>query len=62
MTDMTEATLRDWLAAQALAGELAAQNEETGAWLNDVDDRVLLERAKFLYRFADAMIEARSAE
>lgn len=55
-------TLRDWFAGQALAGEMAAQGEYTGEWENDAPDGVLLSRAKFHYRFARAMMDARESE
>jgi hypothetical protein len=54
-------SLRDWFAAQALAGEFAAQNEITGEITNNTGDEWMLDRAKTLYRMADAMIAARKA-
>lgn len=54
-------TLRDWFAAQALAGDLSSQSVETGEWQNTASDRFVLERARFYYRFADAMLAARNA-
>ncbi|OCJ12504.1 hypothetical protein A6U86_05635 [Rhizobium sp. AC27/96] len=52
-------TLRDWFAGQALAGEFAAQNDITGEITNNTSDEWMLDRAKALYRMADAMIAAR---
>jgi len=48
-------TLRDYFAAKAMKGEIAAQSEEYGVW-RDVDKLAL--RA---YQIADAMIQARKA-
>lgn len=53
-------TLRDYFAGQALAGELA--NTYDGIWENSAADSFLLDRAKLLYRFADAMLKAREAQ
>jgi hypothetical protein len=50
-------TLRDWFAGQALAGDMVEGTD--GFWSSETSDKVLILRAKFLYRFADAMIEAR---
>ena len=52
-------SLRDWFAGQALAGDMAAQGDVLGEWLNDVNDEHINYRAVFFYRFADAMIAAR---
>ena len=52
-------TLRDYFAGQALAGEMASQSGDTGEWTNEVPQSILEDRAKFFYRFADAMIAAR---
>jgi len=52
-------TLRDWFAGQALAGEMASQNGSNGEFTGTTPDEVLLSRAKLMYRFADAMLEAR---
>ncbi|NTG61804.1 hypothetical protein G6L45_16105 [Agrobacterium rhizogenes] len=52
-------SLRDWFAGQALAGEFAAQNEITGEIANSTPDEWMLDRAKALYRMADAMIAVR---
>lgn len=54
-------TLRDWLAGQALAGDLASQSPDTGELANEVTNDVLFARSRMLYRFADAMIAARGA-
>lgn len=55
----TEKTLRDEFAMAALAGDMAAQNEQTGTWPNTASDDFLEERAAFFYRFADAMMRVR---
>lgn len=52
-------TLRDYFAGQALAGDLASQNALCGVFHNDVTNPILLERAEFFYRLADAMLQAR---
>jgi hypothetical protein len=52
-------TLREHYAGQALAGDMATSDE--GVFLNDVDDKYLVDRAMLLYRMADAMIVARNA-
>lgn len=57
----TGMSIRDWFAGQALAGEFAAQNEITGEIANSTPDEWMLDRAKVLYRMADAMIAARKA-
>ena len=51
-------TLRDWFAGQMLAGEFV-QNEYAGHYSNDCPQQTLVDRAKLLYRMADAMITAR---
>jgi hypothetical protein len=55
-------TLRDWFAGEALAGEMASQSVETGEWSNTATDRYLIDRARLLYRFADAMLVARAID
>lgn len=50
-------TLRDYFAGHALAGEMVAST--AGCWRNDTPQEHLVERAKLLYRMAEAMIEAR---
>ncbi|WP_421565600.1 hypothetical protein [Ochrobactrum sp. EDr1-4] len=52
-------TLRDYFAAKALDGDLASQSETVGMFENNTPDSFLVDRAKFYYRFADAMITAR---
>lgn len=50
-------SLRDYFAAQALAGELAADTDrDDPIWRSDIDFEVLAERC---YRMADAMLKAR---
>ncbi len=44
-------TLRDWFAGQIACGDTA--NSEGGVWKNEAG------RARFYYRLADAMLEAR---
>lgn len=53
-------SLRDWFAGQALAGDLASQNEFTGEWPTTSSGEHLRGRAEFFYRFADAMLAARA--
>lgn len=48
-------TLRDYFAAKAMQGELAAQSEESGHYEN-MDALAVL-----AYRVADAMLKARTA-
>lgn len=52
-------TIRDYFAAQALAGDFAAQNKDIGEVFNDISDDWMLKRAQTLYRMADAMLAAR---
>ena len=52
-------SLRDYFAGQALAGDMANPGE--GVFGDNVKDKYLIQRAVFLYRMADAMIEARKA-
>ena len=52
-------SLRDWFAGQALAGDLASQSPDS-EWPNIAGDQVIRERARFLYRFADAMLAERA--
>lgn len=49
-------SLRAYLAGQALMGEMASQSAATGKWRNKVTTDALEERAKLLWRFADAVI------
>lgn len=52
-------TIRDYFAAAALQGEMAAQSERDG-WVNSPDSiRAATEKC---YRIADAMVKARDAE
>ena len=51
-------TLRDYFAAQALAGELASQGPDTGEW----PDNHAEDLAKRCYLLADAMLKARAEE
>ena len=46
-------TLRDYFAAKAMQGELAAQSVDGGSW-NDAD-----KLAVYAYQIADAMLKAR---
>lgn len=50
-------TLRDYFAGQALAGHMADAEASPHVYS---DDEFLLARAKFLYRFADAMLATRN--
>lgn len=54
-------SLRDHFAAQALAGDLASQSPQSGEFFNDTSPYHLRIRAEFYYRFADAMLAARSS-
>jgi hypothetical protein len=58
-SSMPGMSLRDWFAGQALAGEFAAQNEICGEITNNTPDEWMFDRAKALYRMADAMLAAR---
>jgi hypothetical protein len=49
-------TLRDWFAGRALEGDLAAQNEATGEWLNRSAGLL----ASRCYLIADAMLAERA--
>lgn len=55
-------SLRDYYAGQALAGELASQSGNCGSYATNVSQGLLVERAAMLWRFADAMIEARKGD
>ena len=50
-------TLRDYFAAAAMQGNLAAQSEEFGVYTSDGKSQALLCRES--YAIADAMLEAR---
>lgn len=52
-------TLRDYFAAKAMQGDLAAQDENMGYFENSTPDKFLEDRAQFYYRMADAMLRAR---
>jgi hypothetical protein len=49
-------SVRDYLAAQMMAGD-AANSASDDSWANDVKDEYLLARARLYYRMADAMIK-----
>ncbi|MGV2937290.1 hypothetical protein ACIPUA_20035 [Providencia sp. AGC89] len=55
----TGMSLRDYLAAKAMQGDLASQSVGLGSFDNDAPDEALVNRAKFHYRMADAMLKAR---
>lgn len=52
-------SLRDWLAGQALMGDMASQSNDIGEYTNGASNEYLLNRSKLFYRFADAMLAAR---
>ncbi|MEX6370500.1 hypothetical protein AB6F62_21190 [Providencia huaxiensis] len=52
-------SLRDYLAAKAMQGDLASQSVSSGHFANDASDESLVNRANFYYRMADAMLKAR---
>ncbi|WP_405470613.1 hypothetical protein ACGTI2_08270 [Morganella morganii] len=52
-------SLRDYFAAKAMQGDLAAQDESMGYFENSTSDEFLTARAEFYYRMADAMLRAR---
>ncbi|HCR4037754.1 TPA: hypothetical protein OOF66_004049 [Morganella morganii] len=52
-------SLRDYFAAKAMQGDLAAQDESMGYFENSTPDKFLEDRAQFYYRMADAMLRAR---
>ena len=54
--DAAQIQLRDYLAGQIASGD-AASGEDS--WDAKVSDLTLNSRAKFYYRLADAMLEAR---
>lgn len=53
-------SLLDWFAGMALQGDMASQSTDICEWGNNTRDEFLQERAKFLYRFADAMLTERN--
>lgn len=50
-------SLRDYMAAKAMQGDLASQSAETGEWSNGASIAALAKRA---YEIADAMLAARA--
>ncbi|HGN0027565.1 TPA: hypothetical protein ACKRID_003472 [Proteus mirabilis] len=52
-------SLRDYLAAKAMQGDLASQSVELGHFPNDIPEEHLVNRANLYYRMADAMLKAR---
>jgi hypothetical protein len=59
-TDAAGMTLRDYFAAQMMAGD-AANSADNNSWGNDVHEDYLHGRARLYYRMADAMIKIRGA-
>lgn len=55
-------SLRDYLAAKAMAGDWAAQSEDIGCFDVDEEDELLENRAKLYYRMADAMLRERGEQ
>lgn len=53
------ASLRDQFAMAAMQGDLASQSVSLGHFDNDAPEESLVNRAKFYYRMADAMLKAR---
>lgn len=53
--------LRDYFAAKAMQGDMAAQSDNNGVglFLPSMDDADLVKSATFYYRMADAMLCAR---
>ena len=56
---MKNIKLRDFFAAMALAGDCAAGED---GWDVDVEDYQITQRARLMYRLADAMLSARTKE
>lgn len=56
---VTGMSLRDWFAGQALAGMLAATARSMAP---EEAERVMEAKAKYSYRYADAMLAARQPE
>lgn len=56
---LADISFRDYLAAEAMQGDLASQSAELGHFPNDISDEHLVNRANFYYRMADAMLKAR---
>ena len=62
-TEWTGMTLRDYFAAKAMQGELAAMQDPEGEVCGvalDAPDETLARLAKHFYRLADAMLLARA--
>ena len=55
----TGMSLRDFFAAKAMQGDLASQSVSLGHFSNDASEELLVNRANFYYRMADAMLKAR---
>jgi hypothetical protein len=58
-------SLRDYFAAKAMQGELAAMQDQEGDVCGvalDAPDEALARLAKHYYRIADAMLKAREAQ
>ncbi|HHR6017822.1 TPA: hypothetical protein ACS7Z7_001467 [Providencia alcalifaciens] len=55
----TGMSLRDYLAAKAMQGDLSSQSVSLGHFSNDASEESLVNRANFYYRMADAMLKAR---
>ena len=54
-------SLRDYFAAKAMQGDWAAQDENSGFFVDDTPDQFLEARAKLYYRMADATLKARES-
>ncbi len=53
---------RDELAAMAMQGDWASQNEASGVYYPEISKEYLMDRAKLYYHMADAMIKVRDNE
>lgn len=58
---VTNMSLRQYYAGQAMAGDWAAQGRTCGVFGDEVSDEGLYERAKLYVRMADALIAAEAA-